>query len=122
LHGKILECQGDKAKICTDEGVKAAGRCNWSPREDADAVLVIRPEKVLISEENRLDNMLPGIIEEVIYMGEAIVYRIIIEGGENIRLKRPNLSTGMKGGVNDKVFVGWEVADAAVLPVDDEEL
>ena len=78
--------------------------------------LVIRPEKIkFIESSNSLPVALKGVVEELIYIGEIIRYRIRISKDQILDLKQ-QISYGItafhKG---DHVLIGWGLEDSKIL-------
>jgi spermidine/putrescine ABC transporter ATP-binding subunit len=78
--------------------------------------LVIRPEKIkFIQSSNMLPVALKGVVEELIYIGEIIRYRIRISKEQILNLKQ-QISYGItafhKG---DHVLIGWDLEDSKLL-------
>ena len=78
--------------------------------------LVIRPEKIkFIESSNSLPVALKGVVEELIYIGEIIRYRIRISKEQILDLKQ-QISYGItafhKG---DHVLIGWGLEDSKIL-------
>ena len=78
--------------------------------------MVIRPEKIkFIESSNMLPVALKGVVEELIYVGEIIRYRIRISKEQILDLKQ-QISYGItafhKG---DHVLIGWGLEDSKIL-------
>ena len=60
-------------------------------------------------------NRFEGAVEESTYVGEMVKYRIRLEGGETILVKKPNAVGFQKYVKGDSVDVGWKWEDASVF-------
>jgi spermidine/putrescine ABC transporter ATP-binding subunit len=80
--------------------------------------LVVRPERVLFCSRNRLDVSLPGRVASVTYLGERIRYRVQISDHLTLSAIHPNTGAGERPGVGDVVEVGWNHADASIIPAE----
>jgi iron(III) transport system ATP-binding protein len=84
LKGKVVAASGDGASVETPlgvfEGVRADG--GWHPVAGEAAVLSIRPEAWVLSEEPVPSNGVRGVIGESIYLGEVAQYRFAVGGTE----------------------------------------
>ena len=81
-----------------------------------DAQLAIRPEKIrFINSASSLPVNLKGVIEELIYVGATMRYRIRISRDQTIDLEQQisyGINTFKKG---DHVLIGWELEDSKIL-------
>ena len=78
--------------------------------------LVIRPEKIkFIESSDNLPVSIKGVVEELIYIGEIMRYRIRISKDQTVDLKQQisyGISAFKKG---DHVLIGWSLEDSRVL-------
>ena len=78
--------------------------------------LMIRPEAISIVGEDRInENQLNGVVKEVIFMGEYIVYQVVLSQGQTIRVKQPTFHGVPEYRPGDRLFLGWQVRDTNLL-------
>lgn len=120
LEGHITHVNESRVCVETKSGldVWVDGRPGMQGGEEV--TVAVRPEKIQVYPEDmefeeEMSNHFPGSIEEVIYVGEANVYRVNL--GSNLVLKVKVQSGGIahnhrKG---DRVIVGWRVSHGLAL-------
>ncbi|MGB3814612.1 MAG: ABC transporter ATP-binding protein [Shinella sp.] len=82
--------------------------------------LAIRPEKINLAHDrpDAQDNVAPGTIDEVAYLGNLSVYQVRLDTGRLIHVTLPNLDRheGEIFEAGDAVYCSWGAASAVVLP------
>jgi putative spermidine/putrescine transport system ATP-binding protein len=84
---------------------------------DRELSFIIRPEKMFFvdeSDSNRAD-VLPGRIEELIYVGDITRYRVRISDTESVIVKRQNRFGERQKAPGDECLVSWHVDDASLV-------
>lgn len=76
--------------------------------------LALRPERIVLGDASA-DNRVEGIIEEIIYVGEATKFRIRVQGSQLLTVKQPSRLETMRWQRGDRVIVGWRREDLVVL-------
>lgn len=73
--------------------------------------IAVRPEKLQISKTELPDirNSVKGIVDEIAYMGNVSVYRVLLEGGKRVRVSQSNKTREAEDSLSwgDKVYLGW---------------
>jgi putative spermidine/putrescine transport system ATP-binding protein len=118
LRGPVVraEAAGCVVRVGRDAEVRVP-----SGGPDASAlVFCVRPERVRCpAGDEPGDNVVSGRVAEVIYLGDVVKYRVVVDGSE------PEVSVVAKtlAGAREKPFepgarvrIGWRPADAWVLP------
>ncbi|HCO55658.1 MAG TPA: polyamine ABC transporter ATP-binding protein [Pelagibacterium sp.] len=79
----------------------------------------IRPEKMVLSRERPEGgaNITHGLVEDVAYLGDMSVFRIVLDSGKRIHVSQTNSSRYAPESISwdEKVFVSWEADAGAVL-------
>lgn len=87
--------------------------------ETPDAALLIRPEKLELGQadgtgfSDRAVNRVPGVIEDIVYLGPVLKYAVHTELGEFV--VRVRAAEAAQAEIGDQVAVGWDPADAVLL-------
>ncbi|WP_447973191.1 ABC transporter ATP-binding protein [Nitrospira sp. Kam-Ns4a] len=85
----------------------------------ARVTLVLRPERLHLSREHRVegfDNAVPARVHKVIYNGSETHYRLTLTGGLSWTAKAPNAGGDWKRfEVGEAVFVRWNAEEGVVL-------
>jgi len=82
--------------------------------------VAIRPEKiqVLSGAENtgdEIDNRFAGRVEEIVYVGEARIYRVGLAPEVVIEAKVQSGPDAQKFKIGDKIVVGWQMRHGLAL-------
>src|SRR5690606_26144800 len=79
----------------------------------------IRPEKMVISRERPEGdaNITRGTVEDIAYLGDISMYRIVLDTGKRIHVTRTDASRFDEEGIRwyDKLFISWAPDAGAVL-------
>ncbi len=119
LEGEVVELEGEEVTVKTPDGLsiraKRAQRC----RPGEKVTVAVRPEKIQVVDESvpsgEIANRYPGLVEEVVYVGEASVYRVRL-GAERIisvKVQSGPLAPRLRPG--EKVVIGWRTASGLAL-------
>jgi putative spermidine/putrescine transport system ATP-binding protein len=115
LHGEVTSLNGETCGVRLDDGTEVkALKVNVSSVGDRTS-LSLRPERVELDPEERMDNILTGKIQELIYLGDHIRVRMDVAGNPEFVVKvrnrgqRQNLSEGQE------IRIGWASADFKAL-------
>jgi len=112
LEGRVAETEADRTAIVSREGLKV-----WVNKLDhldsgEEIAVAIRPEKIQIlsnaaDASSDIINRFSGRIEEIVYVGEARIYRVSLAAGVNVEVKvqsGPDIKDYHIGG---DVQIGW---------------
>ena len=87
-----------------------------SAESAGDIGVLVRPERPrLLSAGARMDNVFSGTVDELIYLGESVKYRIRLEQGMELVVRWPFKREGDALNVGDRVTVGWAADDAHIV-------
>ncbi len=79
----------------------------------------LRPEKVTLTREKPASsrNVAAGMVEDVAYMGNLSIYRVMLETGKRIQVTKPNLERHDRNSVrwDEAVYATWGDAAGIVL-------
>ena len=118
LEGTVVSIERKNLLIRTESGLqfKALARKPFS--KGGKATVSLRPEKVFLGSQGRKGNAikpLAGVVEDVIYIGEIIRYKIRLGKNELITLKEQTRSDRKQFERGEKVTVGWLPEDGIVF-------
>ena len=120
LQGRVAGINGKRASIETPEGLIVWVR-QQSPLELGEELSVaIRPEKIQIltsdaAETNELVNRFTGTAEEIVYVGEARIYRISLAPELIIEVKVQSGPNVQKFDIGDSIIIGWQTRHGLAL-------
>ena len=116
LDAKVINRKGNLLFIKTPGGIEIAAE-DQSERKEGNVSISIRPEKILILDEgSRRDNTYSGIIEEVIYIGEATKLKVSFPGEEeSVLIKLHNRKDTPSFRRGSTVRIGWDRDDMTIF-------
>ncbi|MFS2223711.1 ABC transporter ATP-binding protein [Pantoea sp. B65] len=81
------------------------------------ALLSLRPERIIVDSRppEGLENVFPGEVSFVSYLGGLLDIHIQLAGDEQVIAQIPNRAEAGIPQIGDKVFVGWSAASARVF-------
>ncbi|MBN9251731.1 MAG: ABC transporter ATP-binding protein [Mesorhizobium sp.] len=118
LGGKLEHV--DSAGKCTvrlDGGQIVSAIAVGNPKPGQAVQLSLRPERVLLN-PNRSDTSLSIVeasVDDLIYLGDHIRIRLLVDGQEPFVIKALNDDNGMSARKGDKVAVGWRAENCRAL-------
>jgi putative spermidine/putrescine transport system ATP-binding protein len=116
LRGTVLDVGANKianVRLDTGEVVKAIA---VNADKNATTLLSVRPERVDINPvSGSVDTVLPGTVNELIYLGDHVRARLSVAGHDDFIVKLPNKAGAMGIGQGMKVNVGWNANDCRAL-------
>jgi len=120
LQGRVAETNGDSAAIETKEGLKVWVRAPAQMAPGEEFSVAVRPEKVLVlareqDEPVEVLNRFKGRIEEIVYLGEAKIYRVNLAPDVIIEAKVQSGPDTHKYDVGDEIVVGWQTRHGLAL-------
>jgi spermidine/putrescine ABC transporter ATP-binding subunit len=120
LRGRVAETKSDRTAIETRQGLKVWVRKSSQMESGEEISVAVRPEKIqiLASEQdgpNEIVNRFTGRIEEIVYLGEAKIYRVSLAPDVIIEAKVQSGPGTQKYNTGDKIVVGWQTRDGLAL-------
>lgn len=117
LACQILNAGEDRWVVETESSLKVVVCPHPSLRVGDRAILVLRPERVrLVNGRSGLANVFDGVVEEAVYLGEAVRYLVRLGSRDQIVAKIGGSTPPPVGG--SPVTVGWDVSEAVLIPPD----
>jgi len=120
LNGRVAETMEDRTAVQTTEGLKV-----WVERLDhlqpgAEVSVAVRPEKILVladSEpaEGGIVNRFAGKIEEVVYVGDARIYRVSLAEDLVVHVKVQSGPDTQRYQVGGDIVIGWRTRHGLAL-------
>ena len=113
-----LPCSIEPGGVLRGQGwAGQAPERSWAGADNR-AVLVIRPEDLTITaidaDAGPRENSINGTVQDIIYVGSALIYLVRVAGGGEIEVRAPRTGTGASITAGSLVRVGW-VPESAVL-------
>jgi len=120
LEGKVIEIENERACVEAKQGLNVWVEKLPDLQPGEEATVAVRPEKIQIFPDQTqlpegIVNCFPGQVEEVIYVGEANVYRVTLQPDVVLKVKVQSVGTTGRYRRGDKVVVGWQVSHGLPL-------
>ena len=117
-ESNLFRARATEPGLAVVEGTKVALRIPKATAlaPNGEIGLLIRPERPRpIQAAGRADNVFAGTIDELIYLGESVKYRIQLESGLALVVRWPIKREGGALAVGDRVTVGWSADDVHLV-------
>ncbi len=120
FEGRVVEDAEDHVRIRSEEGgcdILVSHGVSCAPNQKL--WFAVRPEKVMLGRERPAGdvNFAAGKVDEIAYMGNLTLYRIILDSGKQVRITKSNLERVDRDAIewDEKVFVSWGDAAGVVV-------
>nr|WP_244420609.1 ABC transporter ATP-binding protein [Mesorhizobium japonicum] len=113
-NGPLLDVHGLRVRATWAQGKRPKGSAG---------TLMVRPEKIIpLGSSGKADNEFEGVVQEAIYWGNIIKYRVHLREAKSVSLTvaLPYHSSSPKFQLNETIRVGWDARDSRLL-VDESE-
>jgi putative spermidine/putrescine transport system ATP-binding protein len=120
LEGAVVgPVAAGRYRVRTAGGLELVG-VGAAPLAAGQAVTAaVRPEKLAPVEAPAAEgNVAKGVVEELIYAGDATRYRVALGGDGALTVKLPNRLGGRPYAVGEPVTLGWDPAETRLFPGD----
>jgi spermidine/putrescine ABC transporter ATP-binding subunit len=104
------------------EAARSAGAVEFagvrlpSPGPDGRVTVVVRPEDVRLARERpSADVAFEGVLEDMVYLGAYVKYRLALPGGQRITATSADRATRLALKVGEPAWAGWSLADQRVI-------
>lgn len=116
LNGTVRDMENGICRIEIEGGEMVAGLPINVGQIGEPTMLSLRPERVEINPEpGALPNIIPGRVEELIYLGDHIRTRLTVAGHDDFIVKVPNKLGHKILNEGENATVGWATQDCRAL-------
>ncbi len=119
LEGRVSDRDEKAIQVTSDKGIKFSIPNEYDFGIGDNICTVLRPEKLTflrVGEKRAGWNMLEGVIEEEIYLGEIRRYKVEILKGQVLSIKISNAAEAEHCKRGNRVTVGWKWNDGIIVP------
>ena len=120
LNGRVAEVDADKIAIETNEGLKVWVQKLNQMAAGEEVAVAVRPEKIQIlsnetDAQGDIINRFSGLIEEIVYVGEARIYRINLASGLIVEVKVQSGPNSKNYKIGGDITIGWRTHHGLAL-------
>ncbi len=120
LEGTLAEPANGRAVVKLAEGLTVQAdlaETGTTPRLGDKVTVAVRPEKLHLRAQSAHENVLPGQVEEVVYIGTDTHYGVRLTGGQKVRVREQNMNWDDKplAAEGERVSVSFSQHAARVL-------
>jgi ABC-type Fe3+/spermidine/putrescine transport system ATPase subunit len=111
IEAELMGESEGKSILVTSKGVKILFSLQVSP-STKKVNLAIRPERISFAKSSQEKmNTYEGVVEETIYIGDTLKYKVLVENKESLMVTQKNDLGSNRYNIGDHVFVGWRDED-----------
>jgi spermidine/putrescine transport system ATP-binding protein len=119
LRGRVVAQQADGVCVQVEQlsfRASAGGVARW--RADAAVTVALRPEKIRLHAvpSPELDNALPAVVEEALYLGAETRYVLRLAGDHRLVHRQPNADGQPRFAPGTRVFACFAARHAQIVP------
>lgn len=115
LSGTVLRADAARFVVRTTAGLELTASDGVGLTPGHAVSVAIRPEQIVfLGSDGGADNAAEGVVEDVVYLGEAVRYFVRLATGELLCVKRQNQRGTASQQAGQRVRLGWS-ADAVIL-------
>jgi spermidine/putrescine ABC transporter ATP-binding subunit len=120
LSGRMADTDGNKTAVETDDGLTIWVEKLNRMDSGEDVTVAVRPEKIQILTDapdasNDVTNRFSGRIEEIIYVGEARIYRVSLAAGTIVDVKVQSGPSTQNFKIGGDIQIGWRTRHGLAL-------
>jgi ABC-type Fe3+/spermidine/putrescine transport system ATPase subunit len=116
LSGAVSQVEGGQIVFTTSRGLSVQVACDGGGQGLSAGHVIIRPEHVRIGQAaEQATNRYRAEVLEVLYVGDLIKYRVLVETGDELAAKTLAPSAGQQWLVGHRVTVGWDPRDCLTV-------
>ena len=122
LIGKVVEVADGACTVALGSGEQVRALPVNIDGAGSPTMLSLRPERVMLApKEGECDTMVPGRVEELIYLGDHIRTRMTVCGRDDFIVKIPNAMRNEGLVPGQQVSLGWRLEDCRALDLPEME-
>jgi putative spermidine/putrescine transport system ATP-binding protein len=117
INGVVVDTDATSAKVRTSEGLEFAGRPVVTLEKGATVTAAIRPERLRpASQPGDACNAWEGLVEDIVYAGEAIRYRVRINDSVVLTMRLSSGGEQPELSKHSAVKMSWNEAEMRIFP------
>lgn len=112
LQGEVISSDGKRAMIQSD-GLIYYIQAEESFKKGEPLWIAIRPEKIQVGQDLKLENIFNGIVKSGVYKGSITKYEVLVEDKVQLSVEVQNVNKSIR--IGDKIKVGWSAESCCIL-------
>jgi putative spermidine/putrescine transport system ATP-binding protein/spermidine/putrescine transport system ATP-binding protein len=110
IEGKVVNKNEEELEIDMFDGPKLRLRWTENIEIGEEVRFCIRPEKIfIVKQDNISQNIIEAVVNEVIYVGETLRYKLNIGKEKVINIREQNIRPDSRYNEGDKVKISWDI-------------
>lgn len=115
LSGEVTSIEGDQCSLTLDDGTPIRAEAVNIDGIGSRSTLSLRPERVELEPAEPRDNIVEGVVKEVLYLGDHLRIVMDVAGNDEFIVKVPNGGRSTIPVEGQKYRLGWSAVDAKAL-------
>jgi len=115
LSGKVTAINGDRCSLTLDDGTHVEAQAVNIEGVGSRSTLSLRPERVELEPSDNRDNIVKGLVKEVLYLGDHLRIVMSVAGNDEFIVKVPNGGRATVPVEGESYHLGWSAVDAKAL-------
>lgn len=115
LSGEVTDINNDICSMTLDDGTKVRSHAVNIGDVGSRSTLSLRPERIELEPTEQRDNMVQGVVKEVLYLGDHLRIVMAVAGNDEFIVKVPNGGRSTVPVAGNTYNLGWSAEDAKAL-------
>jgi spermidine/putrescine transport system ATP-binding protein len=117
MSGKVANISPKEVDVLVDDVLTLKVPKSGQVSQGQVATIAVRPEKIMVGENNRADTNISATVEEVIYIGTDIRYNVRISEQTTLAVREQNVGgeAGKRFQRGEQIQIGWQSENASLL-------
>ena len=115
LSGKITAINNERCSMTLDDGTQVESHAVNIGEVGSRSTLSLRPERVELEPTEKRDNLVSGVVKEVLYLGDHLRIVMSVAGNDEFIVKLPNGGRSATPVEGQSYTLGWSAEDAKAL-------
>lgn len=115
LSGTVASVNGDQCSVTLDDGTTIRAEAVNIDGVGSRSTISLRPERVELNPAEKRENMVSGVVKEVLYLGDHLRIVMAVAGNNEFIIKVPNGGLNATPVEGTNCMLGWSAKDARAL-------
>ncbi len=115
LSGKVTARNGNLCSLTLDDGTQVEAEAVNIGEPGTRSTISLRPERIELQPSESRDNVVDGVVKEVLYLGDHLRIVMSVAGNDEFIVKVPNGGRNTVPVEGEVYKLGWSAIDAKAL-------